>query len=183
MRVLLLSIFFAHLLLVPASAVDHDMIEAPGPHGPLKGTFLSPVGENIPLVLIIPGSGPTDRDGNSPLGIKASTYRLIAEGLKENGIASVRFDKRGMFASAAAVPDANAVTIDDYANDILLWIAAARQRTGNRCVWVLGHSEGGLVAEAVKLLQRDFTGRLPLRKTCWRPVLVEGELSELGRLV
>ncbi len=60
---------------------------------------------------MIPGSGPVDRDGNSPQGIKAASLRLLAEGLAANGIATVRVDKRGMYGSAAATPNANAVTI------------------------------------------------------------------------
>lgn len=68
-------------------------------------------------MLIIPGSGPTDRDGNNLLGVKASTYRLLAHELAAKGVSSVRIDKRGMFASAAAVPDANAVTMKDYVRD------------------------------------------------------------------
>jgi pimeloyl-ACP methyl ester carboxylesterase len=122
-------------------------IEAPGPLGPLAGTLLRAAGPG-PVVLIVPGSGPTDRDGNSPLGIRASTYRLLAEGLAARGITTVRVDKRGMFASAGAVRDANAVTIADYAQDVRAWVAAAREETGAACVWVLGHSEGGLVALA-----------------------------------
>lgn len=121
-------------------------IEASGPAGPLSGTALGPLSANAPVVLIVPGSGPTDRDGNNPLGVRASPYRLIAEGLAAQGISSVRIDKRGMFGSARAVQDANAVTMEDYADDIGTWVAAIRQRTGSRCVWVLGHSEGGLVA-------------------------------------
>ncbi len=70
------------------------------------------------MVLIIPGSGPTDRDGNNPAGIKAATYRLLAEGLASRGVATLRIDKRDMFASAAATPDANAVTIADYVVDV-----------------------------------------------------------------
>lgn len=58
-----------------------------------------------PVVLIIPGSGPTDRDGNSPNGLRASTYMLLAQGLAAHGISTVRVDKRGLFGSRAAVSD------------------------------------------------------------------------------
>lgn len=122
-------------------------ITAAGPQGELHGTLLAPV-QGQPIVLIIPGSGPTDRDGNSPLGISAAPYRQLAEGLANSGIGSVRIDKRGMFASAAAVPDPNAVTIDDYVADIGSWVGAIRAATGASCVWLAGHSEGGLVALA-----------------------------------
>lgn len=134
------------------AAVQTD-ISAPGPNGVLKGTFTSAGKADAPVVLIIPGSGPTDRDGNNPLGLKAASYRLLAEELATRGVSTVRIDKRGMFASAGAVPDANAVTIEDYARDVRAWVEAARQRTGARCVWLLGHSEGGLVA--LEAAQRD----------------------------
>jgi pimeloyl-ACP methyl ester carboxylesterase len=120
-------------------------ITAPGPSAALSGT-LTDAGPKSPVVLIIPGSGPTDRDGNSPLGVKASTYRLLAEGLAAQGVSSVRIDKRGMFGSKAAVADANKVTIADYAADTASWVSSIRKATGAKCVWLIGHSEGGLVA-------------------------------------
>jgi len=120
---------------------------APGPRGPLAGTLLD-AGKHAPVVLIIPGSGPTDRDGNNPLGVTAAPYRLLAEALAGKDVSSVRIDKRGMFGSKAAIPDANKVTIGDYATDTHSWIGAIRKRTGVSCVWVLGHSEGALVALA-----------------------------------
>jgi len=130
-------------LSLPASATT---IEAPGPAGPLQATLLrAPVG-GAPVVLIIPGSGPTDRDGNNPLGVKAATYRLLAEDLVANGVTTARIDKRGMFGSQQAVPDPNAVTIEDYAADVHGWVAALRTETDTPCIWLLGHSEGGLVA-------------------------------------
>lgn len=136
---------FAAIIAATMPMADRD-IAAPGPEGPLKGSWTGPEGAKVPVVLMIPGSGPTDRDGNSPRGLKAASLRLLAEGLAARGIASVRIDKRGMFASAGAIPDANKVTIDDYAADTRAWIAAIRAKTGAPCVWVLGHSEGGLVA-------------------------------------
>lgn len=120
-------------------------ITAPGPMAPLSGTLLD-AGDNAPVVLIIPGSGPTDRDGNNPLGVKAAPYKLLAEALAGRGISSVRIDKRGMFGSKDAIPNANKVTIADYTADTDAWVASIRKVTGARCVWLLGHSEGGLVA-------------------------------------
>ncbi len=98
-------------------------VETRGPNGALAGTLLSSDAVNAPPVLIIPGSGPTDRDGNSPIGIKASTYRLLAEGLAGEGIAALRIDKRGLFGSAAAIQDPDAVTIGAYADDVHAWTA------------------------------------------------------------
>lgn len=115
--------------------------------GPLKATLLKPAGvAKPPVVVILPGSGPTDRDGNSPLGVRGSTYRLLAEGLAAQGVASLRMDKRGMFANAGAAPDPNRVFIDDLAVDALAWAAKARAETGAPCAWLAGHSEGSLVA-------------------------------------
>lgn len=119
----------------------------------MKGTLTNATRPSAPVVLIIPGSGPTDRDGNSPLGIKAATYRYLSEDLALKGISTVRIDKRGMFASSGAVADANEVSIEDYARDAHAWIEAIRQKTGAKCVWLLGHSEGGLVA--LSAIQRD----------------------------
>ncbi|MGO9461020.1 MAG: alpha/beta hydrolase [Rhodomicrobium sp.] len=131
--------------------------------------MLQPETSKGPVILIIPGSGPTDRDGNSPLGVKASTYKLLAEGLASKGIAAVRIDKRGMFGSAGAVADANAVTIDDYAADIQAWLDVIRRKTGAPCVWLLGHSEGGLVALASNKSAGDICG-LILIATAGRPL-------------
>lgn len=143
---------------VSAAEPREKPLEAPGPLGPLKGTLLAPAAPDAPgapVVLIVPGSGPTDRDGNNPQGVKASTYRLLAEGLAAQGIAAVRIDKRGMYGSAGAVADADAVTIEDYAGDVRRWVGAIRKASGAGCVWVLGHSEGGLVALAAATAQQD----------------------------
>lgn len=132
------------------------VLEAPGP---LAGTMMSG-GPGAPVVIIIPGSGPTDRDGNNRLGMRGAIYKQVAAGLAARGIASVRVDKRGMFGSAAAAPDPSNVTIADYASDVHRWIGVIRKRTGVPCAWVLGHSEGGLVALAAAQGSTDICGLL-----------------------
>jgi pimeloyl-ACP methyl ester carboxylesterase len=122
-------------------------VTAPGPGAALAGTMVD-AGKGTPIILIIPGSGPTDRDGNNPLGVKAGTYRLLAEALAREGVSTVRTDKRGMFGSKRAVADASRVSIADYAADSRAWVSSIRRSTAAKCVWLLGHSEGGLVALA-----------------------------------
>jgi pimeloyl-ACP methyl ester carboxylesterase len=160
------------MLSMRAEAASQIQLEAPGPQGSLKATLLTPDTVNdqrAPVVLIIPGSGPTDRDGNNPLGVKAASYRLLAESLAQRGVRSVRIDKRGMFASAAAIPDANKVTVQDYADDVHAWIDVIKSKTGASCVWVLGHSEGGLVALAAAQRPEGLCG-LILVSTAGRPL-------------
>lgn len=153
-----------------AAAPAEIALTAPGPQGPLAGTLRKPekTGSGA-AALIIPGSGPTDRDGNNPLGVAAATYRLLAEALAAEGIVSVRIDKRGMFGSAAALADANAVTIPDYVADTAAWVAATRKATGAPCVWLIGHSEGGLIALAAAQEMTDLCG-LVLVAAAGRPL-------------
>jgi pimeloyl-ACP methyl ester carboxylesterase len=132
-------------------------ISAAGPLAPLSGT-LTGAGKGAPVVLVIPGSGPTDRDGNNPLGVKASPYRMLAAALAGRGISSVRIDKRGLFGSKKAVADANEVTVADYVADTRNWIASIRRATGAKCVWLLGHSEGGLIALTAAQRPKDICG-------------------------
>lgn len=142
-----LRLFAAAALCAAAPLAAQEALTAPGPEGDLAGTLTAPQ-EGQPLILIIPGSGPTDRDGNNPMGVTAAPYRLLSEALASRGIGTVRIDKRGMFASKAAAADPFAVTIADYVHDTRAWIAAARAATERDCIWLAGHSEGGVVALA-----------------------------------
>lgn len=155
------STYLVAAALVAAAASSpgqaQEALVAPGPQGQLSGTLIRPA-DGGPVVLVIPGSGPTDRDGNNPLGVSAASYSLLAEALAARGIGSVRIDKRGMFGSKSAVADANQVTIGDYGDDVAAWVAAARAATGRDCVWLLGHSEGGLVTLAAAQRVADLCG-------------------------
>jgi pimeloyl-ACP methyl ester carboxylesterase len=127
-----------------AGPVSTD-IALPAQPAPMHGTLLTPEAPTA-VAVILPGSGPTDRDGNSPMGVAASTYRLLAEGLAEQGVATVRIDKRGIAASAAAGLDETRLRFDDYAADARAWAAEAASRMDQSCAWLIGHSEGALVA-------------------------------------
>jgi hypothetical protein len=63
-----------------------------------------------------------------------------------------------LFGSKDAVPDANAVTIADYVRDTASWVEAIRARTDAKCAWLLGHSEGGLVALAAVTQVENLCG-------------------------
>lgn len=127
-----------------AGAAMAEPIQIAGPQGPLAAEMIAVEGATH-AVVIIPGSGPTDRDGNAPpMGLISNTYKLLAEELAASGVASLRIDKRGFYGSAAAISDPNAVTIAAYADDARKWVERAASLAP--CVWIAGHSEGGLVA-------------------------------------
>jgi pimeloyl-ACP methyl ester carboxylesterase len=129
-------------MLFPALAVGKP-VHIPGPEGPLEGEMIVVDGA-LHAVVIVPGSGPTDRDGNSSQGLATNTYRLLAEGLAEAGISSVRIDKRGLYGSSMAIANPNNVTLSAYAEDVRNWVGFVSDLAP--CVWIAGHSEGGLVA-------------------------------------
>ena len=117
----------------------------PSQPAPLHGTMLAPEAARA-VAVILPGSGPTDRDGDQAPAINASTYRLLAEGLAAQGIATVRIDKRGVGQSAAAGPAEADLRFDAYAADARAWAAEAARLSDRPCAWLIGHSEGALVA-------------------------------------
>ena len=115
----------------------------------LHGTLLAPQGGSArPPILLIAGSGATDRDGNSPMGVKAQPYKLLAQGLAARGLTTLRYDKRGIAASrAAAAGGQEDARLEHYAADAAAWARRLHAETGAPCVWLLGHSEGALLAE------------------------------------
>ena len=144
------------LLLVAAAALVPSEVSIPGPKGPLAGTLIDPA-RAAPALILIPGSGPTDRNGDNPVGVSGGIYRQLSEQLAAKGVATLRIDKRGMFGSKAAIVDANKVTIADYAADVRGWTKFLHAR-GKRCVWLAGHSEGGLVALAAAQRPKGICG-------------------------
>ncbi|MGN8343848.1 alpha/beta hydrolase [Pseudomonas sp. SMV71] len=115
--------------------------------GELHGSLLLPKSDRpVPVVLIISGSGPTDRDGNNPEGGRNDSLKRLAWVLARHNIASVRYDKRGVATSLAATPDERNLSVEAYVNDAVAWSRklAADPRLGP--LILLGHSEGALIA-------------------------------------
>jgi len=114
--------------------------------GTLSGTVAMPSNASgkIPVVLIIAGSGATDRNGNNAPALNTNTYKQIAESLAKNGIASLRYDKRMVGQSVGTQKEEN-LRFDDYTDDAIGFINLLKADQRFSKVIVLGHSEGSLV--------------------------------------
>jgi pimeloyl-ACP methyl ester carboxylesterase len=115
--------------------------------GNLYGTLTLPDRKGpVPLVLIIAGSGPTDRDGNSTLlPGKNNSLKMLAEGLSRQGVAAVRYDKRGIAASADTRFEESKVTFDTFIDDAVAWIEKLKKDSRFSSLGIIGHSEGSLI--------------------------------------
>ena len=124
----------------------------------LAGTLALPSDRpqtKLPAVLLIQGSGPTNRNGNQPPNFTTDLEKQLAEALARAGIASLRLDKRGMGANSAEMPRdlATAARFFAWDNTVDDAVAAwrwleARADIDPKRIAILGHSEGGLVALA-----------------------------------
>lgn len=114
--------------------------------GNLHGTLMLPDGKAaFPIVLIIAGSGPTDRNGNSFPALSSNAYRLLAEGLAQKGIGSLRYDKRGAAESSNFNPPASTASFNDYIADASTIVKELRKDTRVTKIVIIGHSEGSLI--------------------------------------
>ena len=139
------------ILAAALAAAEPVSTEVALPSAPaaLHGSLLTPEGSIRAAAVILPGSGPTNRDGDSPqFGIVGGSYRRLAESLADRGVATIRVDKRGIGASAAAGMAETELRFDHYVADARAWAAEAAARTGQPCAWLIGHSEGALIALA-----------------------------------
>lgn len=146
--ILLLPILFCSAL---AQAAPSSMLQWPmeliAPGGTLHGTLTLPeTDQPVPVVLMIAGSGPTDRDGNNPEGGHNDSLRLLARELAERGIASLRYDKRGVAASRAAAPREEQLSVAAYVADAAAWGQLLKSDLRFSRLILLGHSEGALIA-------------------------------------
>lgn len=128
------------------AAAASEQLQVPTELGPLAGTHLLPEsGELKAVALIVAGSGPTDRDGNSKM-IPGSnnSLKLLAEALAENGVGSLRYDKRLIGESADTTLTEADLRFDTYIDDVKQLLSFLRSRT-DVPLFVIGHSEGAQI--------------------------------------
>ena len=127
--------------------ISQRPLDLPTAHGTLHGTLLQPRSDSpIPVVLLIAGSGPTDRDGNNPAGGHNDSLKRLAQALAKHGIASLRYDKRGVAPSRAATPDERDLSVEGYVADAVAWGRLLQSDPAFDRLILIGHSEGALIA-------------------------------------
>jgi len=117
--------------------------------GEIKGTITLPKEGNADqIAIIIAGSGPTDRDGNNPGAGINNGLKMMAHGLAEENIASIRYDKRGIGESQGLVQSEKDLVFEDYVKDVVGWVEKAKEDGRFEQVVLIGHSEGALIGAA-----------------------------------
>ncbi|MEX1193137.1 MAG: alpha/beta hydrolase [Brumimicrobium sp.] len=136
---------FLFLLSGIAFGQKEKEVKVKTPNGKLYGSLLMPdTKKDVPVVLFIAGSGPTDRDGNNGV-MKTNSYKLLAEELAKKNIGSLRFDKQGIGKSADARIEENELRFEDLVKDVNSWVEYLKKKKNISEVIILGHSEGSLL--------------------------------------
>ena len=137
---------FLLLLFIPlVSFGQEEEITLETKTGDIKGSLLIPsVSEKTAVVLIISGSGPTDRNGNNPM-MTNNSLKMLAIELQKKGIASLRYDKRGIGESKNSGLQEIDLRFENYIQDVEGWIKLLKEDERFSNIIVLGHSEGSLI--------------------------------------
>ena len=110
----------------------------------VTGTLLlPPEGKTEVLVIMIPGSGPTDRNGNQAF-MKNDAFKKLAVGLAERDVATFRYDKRILQMQRLGIKEED-IRFDDFITDAVSVIDHFKQQERFEEIIVLGHSQGSLV--------------------------------------
>lgn len=125
--------------------VTYETVKIPVKDGDLTVALQKASKQPSPVVLILAGSGPTDKDGNSALAGKNDSLKMLAEGLANEGIASVRYDKRGIGDNKSLSTKEEDMSIDHYVNDAVQVINNLLANKAYSSVHIIGHSEGSLI--------------------------------------
>lgn len=135
------------LSVVTVSAQQRDVV-VECDWGKISATIDMPEVGSDTAVLIVAGSGPTDRNGNSAAGLSTYSYKMLGEALAESGYAVMRYDKRAIGLSPIPAEDVPNLVFEDFIDDARTCVEYLRKEGFERVI-VAGHSEGGLIALAL----------------------------------
>ena len=112
----------------------------------LNGTLYTPIKQTklTNLVILIAGSGPTNRDGNQ-FGMTNNSLKLLAEALANNGIAVYSYDKRIFAQMAAGKLDEASLSFDNFIDDAKAVVLYFKNQQKYHSITIAGHSEGALI--------------------------------------
>lgn len=162
-RILLVALIFTFHNFSFAQKEKEIKVKISG--GKLYGTLLTPKSpKNAPIVILIPGSGATDRNGNSMM-MQPNSYRFLAEELVENGIGSLRYDKAFIGKSENSLEEKD-IDFSHNVEQVVAWIDYLKKKKFNTII-LMGHSEGSLIGmlaaqerEVSKFISLSGTGRV-----------------------
>lgn len=112
---------------------------------PLYGTLLSKNNQQT-IAIIVAGSGPTDRNGNSTMGPPTNEYQMLAHSLDSQNIATFRYDKYGVAKSLPSGFKESNLVFDNYVKDAENIFDYLHDTLGFKNIYFIGHSEGSLIA-------------------------------------
>ncbi len=110
----------------------------------IYGTLLTPETPTKRLAIIIPGSGPTDRDGNQQM-MRNNSLKLLAESLRDRGIASFRYDKRILALLKMNALQEEELNFDLFVDDAVAVVNYFKKQGRFDHITIIGHSQGSLV--------------------------------------
>ncbi len=139
-------LFVIMLLIVPSSFTQTtNTIFVKSDNLEIHTVLTKPVSANASkLAILIAGSGPTDLNGNRP-NMKNNSLLYLSNSIVDSGIATVRFNKRGIAKSTGQGFNESELNIEQYANDVTSIINHFKQ-IGFKEIYVIGHSEGSLIS-------------------------------------
>lgn len=144
------KLFYVLLLIASTTAFSQNTLgfttENIAVNSLLNGTLYAPIRQNntTNLVILIAGSGPTNRDGNQ-IGLTNNSLKLLAESLVKNGIAVYSYDKRIFAQMASGKLDEASLSFDNFIDDAKAVVLYFKNQKKYHSITIAGHSEGALI--------------------------------------
>ena len=148
----LLGLLLIGTMELSAQLIDHAI---PREWGSISATLDRTSSNSDTAILIIAGSGATDRNGNSGPSLVTNCYKMLSNELVAQGFSVMRYDKRGIGLSSIPMADVPNLTFDNSIDDARACVEYLRAE-GFKRVFLAGHSEGGEIATILAVLHPDI---------------------------